>query len=468
MRIPIVGQTYQMDALSFDVQRCINLFPILSETNDSKSVAALRGTAGLRLFSTIGTGAIRGGMATKNKGRAFVVSGNEFYEVDRNGNGTLRGELLSFVGQVSMSENPTQIIIVDGQDGYIFTKSTNAFTQIADADFPSTDIVTFQDGYFIAAQKDTGKMYISALNDGTSWDALDFTTAESAPDDLVGVVSNNQNLFLFGEKTTEVYQNTGDATFPFQRIQGAIIETGCAAAHTIKALDNTLFWLGLDENGSGVVWKLNGYNAQRVSTQAIEKYIQTANDFTESYAWVYHQQGHAFYCLNVKGLKTTLVYDVSTGLWHERSYYNAVINEMQQHKASCHFFFYQKNIVGDRESGNLYELSLDVYSDNGDEIHRKRITPHLSEEKRRITHAQLELDCEVGRGDVSDPQVMMKYSDDGGRTWSNELWRSLGAVGAYKTRVKWNKLGSSRDRVYSIECTDAVFFQINEGILNGS
>ena len=464
MIIPLVGQTYQMDALSFDVQRCINMYPILSETNNSKSVAALRSRAGLRVFTTVGGGAIRGSWATKNKGRAFVVSGFEFYEVFKDGTSQLHGSLLTGTGIVSISENPTQIIIVDGLYGYIFNKSTNNFAQITDADFPACDVVAFQDGYFCVTQKDTAKFYISALNDGSSWDALDFTTVEDSPDDLVAVISNNQNIWLFGEKTTPVYQNTGDATFPFQRIQGAIVETGCAAPHTVKALDNTIYWLGLDENGSGVVWRANGYNAERVSTQAIERYIQTANDFTESYAWVYHQQGHAFYCLQVKGLSTTLVYDVSTSLWHETSYHNAELNEMQPHKAATHFFFNQKNLVGDRESGNIYEMSLDIYSDNGDEIHRERISPHISQEKLLITHAQLELDCEVGNGG----QIMLAYSDDGGRTWSNELWRSLGDVGEYKTRVKWNKLGASRDRVYKIRCTDDVFLQINEALLNGS
>lgn len=457
-----------MDALSFDVQRCINLFPILSETNDSKSVAALRSTPGLSLFATVGGGPTRGAWATKNKGRGFVVSGFEFYEVYSNGTSTLRGTLLTPTGQVSIAENPTQIIIVDGTYGYIFNKSTDAFTQITDGDFVSSDTVTFQDGYFHITEKDSARYYISALNDGTSWDALDFTTVESAPDDLVAVISDNQNIWLFGEKVTEVYQNTGDATFPFQRIPGAIIETGCAAPHTVKKLDNTVFWLGLDEQGSGVVWKANGYNAQRVSTQAIEKKIQTANDFTESYAWVYHQQGHAFYCLQVKGLDTTLVFDVATQLWHERAFNNAELNVLQPHRASCHFFFNQKNLVGDRENGKIYELSLTRYSDNGDELVRKRICSHIDEEKKLIPHAQLELDCEVGRGEVALPQVMMKYSDDGGYTWSSELWRTLGALGRYKTRVKWNKLGASRDRVYDITFSEDCFFQINEGYLNGA
>lgn len=466
MIIPIVGPTYQMDAVSFDLQRCLNMYPILSEAPNSKSVAALRATPGLELFTTVGGGPIRGAISTKNKGRAFVVSGFDFYEVFSDGTSTLIGTLLTPTGQVSIAENPTQIMIVDGTYGYIYDRNTSTFAQILDADFPACDAVSFQDGYFLVTEKDTAKFYISALNDGSSWDALDFATVESSPDDLVAVISDNQNVWLFGEKVTEVYQNTGDATFPFQRIQGAIVETGCAAAHTVKKLDNTLYWLGLDEQGSGVVWRAEGYNAIRVSTQAIEKQIQTANDFTESYAWVYHQQGHAFYCLQVKGLGTTLVYDVSTQLWHERAYRDNNLNEYQPHRASCHFFFFQNNLVGDRENGNIYKLSLNAYSDNGDPLFRDRITPWYHAEKHLITHAQLELDCEVGRGDVAEPQIMMRYTDDG-RNWSNWLYRSLGEIGEYSTRVKWNKLGMSRNRVYQIRVTDACFFQVNEAYLNG-
>lgn len=459
-----------MEAVSFDNQRCVNYYPITSETGTSKSVSALRLTPGLLEEYTIGGGGIRGGIESSN--RAFFVSGSDFYEVKTDGTTELHGTLNTSTGIVDIEENPTQIMVTDGLNGYIFTKSTDIFAQITDVDFPTPSDLTFQDGYFIVTEKDTAKFWISALNDGTSWNALDNTTVESSPDDLVGLKSDSSNLWLFGTKTTEVFRNTGNATFPFQRIPGAVIETGCASQTTIQEIDNRLFWLGTDENGDAIVWASNGYSAARVSTRAIERKIAESTNFTESYAWVYHERGSAFYILQVKGLNTTLCLDVATGLWHERTYLEPMTGDEKQHRGSCHIFFNQKHLVGDRLTNQIYDMSLDYYSDNGDEISRVRISPHYDQEKRLITHAQFELDMEVGQGlqsgQGSDPQIMMRYSDDGGHTWSSELWRDLGKVGKYFTRVKWNKLGRSRDRLYETRVTDPVFHQINEAILNGS
>jgi hypothetical protein len=275
-----------MDAVSFDNQRSVNLYPILSESGDSKSVSALRSTPGLTEFITIGGGPIRGGI--ESAGRSFFVSGDEFYEVLADGTSVDHGTLLTATSVISIEENPTQIMIVDGTYGYIFTKATDTFAQITDTDFPTPSDLTFQDGYFIVTEADTAKVWISNLNDGSSWRALDFSTVESSPDDLVGCKSDSSNLWLFGTKTTEVWRNTGAAAFPFQVINGAAIETGCAAQGTIQEIDNALIWLGTDENGDAIVWRSNGYNATRVSTQAIEKKIAEGSNFNESYAWVYH------------------------------------------------------------------------------------------------------------------------------------------------------------------------------------
>lgn len=467
--VPFVGPTYQMEATSFDNQRCVNLYPIISESGSSKSVAALRGTPGLSVFTNVGGGAFRGGIESAQ--RAFFVSGDGFYEVDENGNSTLHGTLLTPTQRVDMEENPTQIMVIDGTYGYIFNKTTNTFTQITDSDFPTPSDLTFQDGYFIVTEANSAKFWISALNDGTTWGASDNTTVESSPDDVVGIISDSSNLWVFGTKSTEVFQNTGASPFPFQRIRGAIVETGCASQYTIQEIDNAVFWLGTDANGDAIVWRSNGYSAQRVSTQAIERKIAESTDFSESYAWVYHERGHAFYVLQIKGLSSTLVLDVSTGLWHERTYRDPVSGTERQHRGACHVFFKQKHLIGDRIGNNLYEMNLDFYDDAGDEIQRIRISPHYDEQKRLISHAQFELDMEVGvgtqSGQGSDPQIMMKYSDDGGHTYSNELWTSLGKAGEYKTRVKWNRLGRSRDRVYHVMVTDPVFVQMNEAILNG-
>jgi hypothetical protein len=467
--IPFVGPTYQMDAVSFDAQRCVNLFPIFSESGLSSSPAALRATPGLRLFADIGGGPNRASI--ESDGRAFFVSGDGFFEVFADGTDAQYGTLNSFTSRCQILDNPTQVMIIDGTDGYIFTKSTNTFVQITDLDFPTPSSLTFQDGYFIVSEKDSSNFYISALNNGLSWNALDFTTVEGNPDNLVAVKSNRSNLWAFGTKTTEVYQNTGAATFPFQKIRGAFIQTGCAAPDTIVNLDNALIWLGIDENGDSIVWRSDGYNAVKISTQAIERKIRQSNKFDESFAWTYHEQGHAFYVLQVKGLDTTLVYDVATKLWHERVFRNPLSNNEEQHRGATHIFVFNKHLVGDRETGKIYEMDLSIYSDDGDPLIKKRISPVIVTENALQVHSQFELDMEVGvgltNGQGSDPHVMMRYSDNRGFTWSDELLRSCGKKGEYNARVVWHSLGQTRGRVYEVSISDPVFVQINAAYLNG-
>lgn len=464
-----VGGTYTMDAVTFDSQRCVNMFPIISESRTSKSVTALASAPGYEEFSEVGGGLIRGAK-TAASGRAFVVSGSQLYEINTDGTGTLRGTLANSVTRVSMAENGTQLMMVDGVFGYIFNMDTNVFSTITDIHFPQCSTVTFQDGYFIVPQNGTPKFYISALYDGLTWDADDFSIAAANPDNLVSAVSDNGMLWLFGDISTEVFQNTGAAAFPFERVPGAIIQTGCAAAHSIASLDNSLFWLGIDSLGRGVVWRSSGLSVQRVSTNAIEKIISESAALENSYAYAYHEHGHAFYCLNVQGGNTTLCLDVSTGMWHERNFIDVVTNEVQQHRASCHFFFDQKNMIGDRVNGKIYNQSLDIYSYDGSPIHRERITPHVSSEKKNLSFSVLELDIETGTGlqlgQGSNPQIMMQYSDDGGREWSSERWATIGAVGKYKTRVRWHRCGSARDRVFRVKYTEPTKFQINEAYLN--
>lgn len=464
-----VGATYNMDSVAFDCQRSINQFPLVSESGSSKSPSSLASVPGYELFAEVGGGPIRGGKRCAN-GRAFVASGYEIYELLSDGTGTLIGTITTGIERVSMAENGTELCIVDGELGYIFDMDTDTWTQITDADFPIADIVDFQDGYFIVNAHDTANFYISGLYDGLTWDALDTSRADSNPDKIVSLISDKGNLWLFGEVSCEVFYTSGALAFPFERIGGAIIQTGCAAPHTVQKFDNTIAWLGVDEQGRGVVWKANGYSATRMSTQSIENTIASSPDFADSYAYVYHERGHVFYCLQVSGLDTTLVYDSSTGAWHERQFKDIDTNVMQQHRGSCHFFFGQANMIGDRNVGKIYRQSMDIYDFDGDNIIRKRISPHIQDEKRKVAYSSFEVDMATGVGTIDgvDPQIMLRYSDDGGNTWSNELWASVGKLGEYNKRVRWSRLGSARDRVFELSYSEKTFYQLNEAYINAT
>lgn len=456
MKIGLVGQSYRERSLPFDAQRTINMYPVADP--QGKQVSALYGTPGLTTFGVAGAGAVRGVFAAAN-GRAFVVSGAGLYEVVSAGTTTLLGTLDSASGIVLLDENGLQLGICDGTKLYILTYATNVFAAVTDIDLPSpVGTLTFIDGYFVVSITGTGKFYISALYNGLSWSALDFATAESSPDVLVRVINAVGQLWLFGDKTTEIWSNTGDSAFPFQRISGAKMEQGCAAPFTVLSLDNSVFWVGADERGTGIVFRAQGFTPSRVSTHAIEEILQRAGTSNLS-AYSYQADGHVFYVITGGSLETTLVYDLSTQLWHERAFLNSAGN-LEPHLASCLMFVFGYHLVGDRRNGNIYKLSQDVYSDNGDEILRERTYTHLADEDKRIRYNRLQVDFETGvglqSGQGSDPLVTLYFSNDGAKTWSSGYTQSIGRAGDYRKQVVFRRLGYTEQRTFRIRITDPV------------
>ena len=456
MKIGLVGASYQQRSLPFDAQRTINLFPVFDE--QGKEVAALYGTPGLQSFTTAGVGPIRGGFTSTN-GRVFVVSGSAFYEIDSSGTSTNRGSLNTSTGNVTIDENSTQLAICDGDDVYIFTYSSNAFAQVTDVDLPSSGTLTYLDGYFIVNSNNTGRFYISALNDGTSWAALDFANAESSPDRLLRCIRAVGQLWLFGNKTTEIWTNTGDSAFPFQKISGAELTVGIMSAYSAKELASSVFWIGESGEGHGVVYRARGFTPQRISTEAIEILINNASDKSNIKAMTYQKDGHEFYILTGGGLETSLVYDVTTNLWHERAYLNNQGN-FEPHLASAIFFAFGEHLVGDRRNGNVYKLKENVYDDNGEAIARERIYTHLSNEGELTRFRELQIGFETGvglqSGQGENPLVSLQLSRDGARTWSDSYTASLGRVGQYQTNVTFRRLGIADQITFKIRITDPV------------
>lgn len=337
--------------------------------------------------------------------------------------------------------------------------TTSNFSQITDPNFLGADQVTFQDGYLIFNKPGTEEFYLSGLN-AITFDALDIGTAEGLPDNLTGLISDQRNLYLFGSLSTEIFYDSGN-TFPFERIQGAFIPVGCTAAFTVANLQQAVYFLGQDKDGRGIVYRIQGYQAERISTHALEKVIAgiSANSLSSSRAWTYVQGGHGFYCLTFPGGESTWVFDTATSLWHERAYLS--LGDTFRHRADCHAFAYNTNVVGDYQNGNIYALDPTVYSDNGAAILRMRAAPHITKGLNRVFHSRFTLDMETGVGldgiaQGTDPQAILDWSDDGGHTWSNEKQKSFGKIGKTKARVVFNRLGASRDRVYRVKITDPV------------
>lgn len=454
MKIDLVGPSYQGRSIPFDAQRTINLFPVIDEKG--KEPAALFGTAGLAPFTTVGAGAIRG-MFKAGNGRVFCVSGATLYEIERNGSHIERGLLKQSSGFVSMGENFTQMGICDGKTLYIFTYDSNAFSEVADPDFPGASSFASMDSYFIVSKPKSNQFYISNVADGQSWAALDFASAESSPDTLVSVYAALGLLWLFGERTTEIYTNTGASLFPFERMQGIKIEMGVLSPQSIVAVDNSIFWIGQDMNGHGMVYRAQGTTPKRISTDAIDYTIQRAPRPQDIRAWTYQQEGHVFVIFTGGGMETSLVFDLTTQVWHERAYFNEY-GRYEPHLGICHLFAFGKNLVGSRRDGKIYEMSMDAFTDDGEEIRRTRVYTHLSSENQSQRFRELEVQFEngVGNADAPDPQCFLEISKDLARTWGASQQKSIGKVGEYLKKVVFRRINQAENLTFKLSISDPV------------
>jgi len=530
MKTPILGSSYVARSVNAADARMVNLFPeIVPEAG--KEPAFLNRAPGLNFLQTVGTGPIRGLWAfSPSDSTAFVVSGAQLYKINTSYAATLIGNV-SGTGPVSMADNGTQLFIACNGPSFIYNNTTNAFGQITDPDFPGAVTVTYLDGYFVFNEPNSQKMWVTAILDGTSIDPLEFVSTEGSPDGLVAVVSNFREVWAFGTNSIEVWNDTGATDFPLERIPGAFNELGCAAPYSIAKVDNSLFWLGRDRRGQGIIYRANGYLGQRISTHAVEWQIQQYSHLSDAIAYTYQQDGHSFYVLIFPTANTTWVYDVATQAWHERAGF--VNGEFTRHRSNCQMAFNNKVVVGDFENGNIYSFDLDDFSDNGEIqkwLRSWRALPTGENNLKRTAQHSLQLDIESGVGlnlspgyesenidtesgldlvaeyvqtylatqsgdtltteagdgfeplgqyELSDtdingyelvttsylaapgynPEVMLRWSDDGGHTWSNEHWASIGKIGEYYKRVFWRRLGMTlklRDRVYELSGTDPV------------
>lgn len=461
--------------MNVDCQRCVNLFPEKNEIGTGKAaeVFSLRGTPGLSLLLTLPTAPVRG-IYTASDGELYAVGGNTLYSISPTWVATVLGTLGTSTGPVSICDNGYQVVVVDGSPTlYLWTPNGATFTTLGSADsYNGADMVTFMDGYFIFNNNTVGQnnqFYLSALvnavlgNIVVSFDGLDFADLVGTSDNLVGQIAVDRQLWLFGQSTAQVWYDTGAAAFPFAPISGAYIEIGCAAKFSIAKLGNSPLWLGSNSEGNGIVFMANGYVPQRISTFAVEEAIQSYRFIGDARAFTYQMDGHGFYVLNFPSANTTWVFDLSTGLWHERAYTNN--GQLERHRANCHALAFPSlnsvHVVGDYATGAIYQMSNNVYSDAGNPITRLRTAPHLIADLDRVFYHKFQLDIETGvgidgAGQGVNPQVILDYSDDGGHKWSNEKWTGFGAIGARKARAIWRRLGQSRDRVFRVKITDPV------------
>lgn len=479
--LPLIGPSYKSEAQDNNYRECLNMYLVEGGPNARSKVAMVRTSGLLEVADLVGS-QIRGLIAID--GIIYAVVDDRVYYLTINvaaktsTTPVLLGTITTDTGPVKFSRNPTQLILVDGSDfGYIITLATNTMAVIADSHFLGATHVVFCDGYFIYNEPNTAFLRTSAINDGTSWDPLDVATAESKPDDLVGLAVNKGEIWAFGTDTVEVWYNAANAVgIPFSPRVGSEIDIGCGASGSIVEINNLIMWL--DNRGFIVQSQISpyvrnqssGYDLKIVSNAALQDQIATYTTTSDAIACTYIERGHIMYQITFPTAGKTWVYDQTSEIWFERGTRRGVLSEITQHAVQYVTVVDGMNIVAGMASSKIYIMSREYFDDNGSYIICKWSTGIISDEDNLITINRLKLRLGSGlatpTGDGSNPQITMRYSNDGGHTWSHHLARDIGDIGQYGLGVIWNMLGTAREWQFEFTIVEPINFTIVEGSID--
>lgn len=498
-RIPLVTGSYTARSVIASAQRCVNLY---AERNpeDSETKLCFYDAPGLTALGTA-PGAAARGLYWANNDVLYYVAGSTLYSVSSAFVLTAIGNIGTSSGIVSMADNGSTLVLVDGSDaGYQLDFTSLVFSPISStANAPpvgSGSVYAFYgatrvdavDGFLLFNSPGTSNFY-STYNNEVVFDALYFAAKNGYSDNLVTLIVTRREVWLIGERTTEIWYDSGSTPgLPFQILPGPFVQHGCLAPQSVAQIDGTVFWLSQDQAGGNILARGEGYQAKPISTPAIQQEWDKYSMTTDAVGFCFQFGSHTMYQINFPTANRSWRWDDSTQLWHEPVYIDANGAE-NRHRVGCVAYAYGQNIGADWETGQLYAIDPEVYTDNGMPMYYRRGFPHLMQDGRRVIYPGFTLDIEAatsadtidqpgpfalqthgtaygydsplttgaGFGLLSgpapiniSPQVFLRWSDTRGRTWNSPVPQSLGATGQYLTQVKWNRTGMARDRVFEV------------------
>lgn len=416
-------------------------------------------------------------------GRSFAVASGNFDEVMPNGTNVVRGTVSNDSRPVTMAATPQQLLIASAGLAYVFDLQTNVLTQIPSVTFSGpVSQADVCDDFFLLTIKNSKEFYVSAPLDATDWVTNGSAIVSVFPDNLVNMKVVHRQIFFTSDTKAVFYYDSGNI-FPFDVIPGSDMDQGSAAENACSLLYNTVFWIGADERGHGVGWMANGYTPQRVSNHAIETAWQSYTRIDDAVSLAYQDQGHYFWQIYFPTPSVTWTYDVLTGMWHQRAHNIQVLGTPGAARYQNHSFNFGKHLVGDWATDKIYELHIPIFvgsawefaDDFGEPIIRTRRAPHISKEQKYQTHHELQVFVQPGLGPIPPlldgsgnprpPEIMLRWSNDAGQTWSNWHTRSVGMAGEYKNRSRWLRLGTTRDRIYEMQCSDSISWRVIDAYL---
>lgn len=441
-----VGPSYYLADRKSAVQRAVNLYLMAIEGAGEDSPFVLESAPGLEQLADLG--AETQGVYEAD-GRLFIAAGGVLYEWT-GGAMVSRGAIGP--GPISMAHGMQQLCAVNGPSGWVLDLASNTLATITAAGWRGSNRVDYIDGYFVFVDPGTDQFYISGIDAASELDALDFSSADAQPDDIVAQIVRKRELYLFGTRSCEVWINSGDPDFPLVRYQGTPIDVGVVGTYAVTKAADTLMFVGKTERGGAMVYEMNGYQPQRVSTQAVEQALEASTDITQATLWAYQEAGGEFLAVNAPGLETTWVFDAATRQWHER----AELVEGNFHPLRVTGVAFHQNEHFAIGGTKFYRMARRINTLAGDVLCRERTWPHLiAPSMEPVSYKGLELRCTTGEA-LAGASITLEVSNDGGSVFQPPLIRSLGAVGRRTQRVRWMPLGTARERVFRLRCTDPV------------
>lgn len=412
----------------------------------ARGPVVVRTAPGISAFATPGAGP--GRSLHVYKGLLYSVSGDTLYFVSPNGATTAVG-VIPGTDRVSMADDGTTLVVSAGGNGYVTTGL--AVTQITDSDFRPAGPCAFLDSYILFVERGTGRFFSSNLLDATAYDSLNFATAEAFPDRLVSLAVDHRQAVLLGTETTELWYNSGGSGFPFERSPNGVIEIGAAAEYGVTHIDNSVAWLANDRT----VRRLSGLTPQKLSQFGVEKALRGYTRVDDCQAFSYTVDGQMCAVFRFPSAGATWVYNASSGEWFERESYGYdgwVVSDA----VAC----YGKTFVQHADTGAIGVLDAATVSEWGAVLRPEWTYQPIYNSGARVYQSALTMEVQTGigvaSGQGSDPRITLEVSNDGGKTWGRMPTRSIGAQGKYLTRVRWDRLGQARNRVYRAFLSDPV------------
>lgn len=450
-----IGGFYQTHSTAANIDQAVNIYTETREVEGSPKQKWIYGTPGLKLNATLSTKPCRGWFS--QDGQTWVVNGALLYEKTGDSTYVSRGTIPDDGLPVTFASNGDggdQLAICGGGQINVLNLTTNALTT-ATLPFANPVMIVFQDGYGLVNERDTPKTWFCALEDFTSWDALDFFARSVQSDDTVAMAITRDRLFVLGSKTSTQYYDSGDADNPWAPYPGTTMQIGAVSWMTVNVYNDVVRMLAKSSKGEPRIVQFRAdAQVQVLSTPAIVNFLANCTNLADAEAMVYEQHDHPFYVITCPSspddIKTYHCDLLEQNLWAARAGLDTSTGHYIRWRARGNTEASNMIFVGDYATGDVYTLDLDTYQDNGVTLKRERIAPYLSVEPQWLFLRQLQLIAQQGVGlatgntEDTDPQVELLISRDTGQTWVSAGFAALGKRGVYTQRTIWRNLGRFR------------------------